>query len=62
MTIMGYNKHELSTKNMLYSLKKKIVILHPCLLTTATFFCPKVAIAERFDFGFVTVTYSSSHS
>ena len=38
---MGYNKHELSTINMLYSLKN-IVILPPNLPITASFFCPHV--------------------
>ena len=43
---MGDSKHELSTINMLYSLKK-MVILHPLplhnghLSTTATFLCPQ---------------------
>ena len=41
---MGYSKHELSSINMLYSLKK-IVIFHPYLLSSV----PKVAIVERFD-------------
>ena len=51
---MGYSKHELSSTNMLYSLKK-IVILHPNLPITATSplrllsSVPKVAIVERFD-------------
>ena len=35
---MGYSKHELGPINMLYFLKK-IIILHPYLPTTATFFC-----------------------
>ena len=42
--IKGYSKHELSSINMLYSLKK-IVIFHPYLLSSV----PKVAIVERFD-------------
>ena len=43
ITNKGYSKHELSTINMLYSLKK-LVILRPSLPITATFlsfFCPQ---------------------
>ena len=47
--IMGYSKHELSTKkNMLYSLKNCHITpqlpYNGHLYTTATFFCPKVAV------------------
>ena len=51
---MGDSDHELSTVNMLYSLKK-IVILLPYLPITATSLqwslssVPKVAVLERFD-------------
>ena len=54
---MGYSKHKLSTKNMLYLLKKNFVILHPYLPITAS--SPQrplssilmVAVVERFSFG-----------
>ena len=51
---MGYSKHELGAIEMLYFLKK-IVILHPYLTTTATFFCPqggrcgKIRLYTRFQ-------------
>ena len=51
---MGYSKHELGPINMLHFLKK-IVILHPYLLTKATFFCPqggrcgKIRLYTRFQ-------------
>ena len=51
---MGDSDHELSTVNMLYSLKK-IVILLPYLPITATSLqwslssVPKVAVLDRFD-------------
>lgn len=37
---MEYSKHEFSLINMLYSLKK-FIILHPYLSTMATFFRPQ---------------------
>jgi len=37
---MEYSKHEFSLINMLYSVKK-FIILHPYLSTMATFFCPQ---------------------
>ena len=52
--VMRNSKHELSTINMLYSLKQ-IVILHSSLSITATSpqrplsSVPKVAVVERFD-------------
>ena len=54
ITLIGDSKHKFSTINMLYSLKK-IVILHPYLPITATSpqrplsSVPKVAVVERFD-------------
>ena len=54
ITIMEFSKHEISTINMLYSLKKS-AILHPYLLITATFpqrllsSFPKGAVVEMFD-------------
>ena len=51
---MEFSKHEISTINMLYSLKKS-AILHPYLLITATFpqrllsSFPKGAVVEMFD-------------
>ena len=51
---MGYSKHELSTIDMSYSLKKS-VILHPYLPVTASSpqrplsFVPKATVLERFD-------------
>ena len=51
ITIMGYSKHELSTRSMLYS-QKKIVILHLYLPIMATSSLrplssvPKMAIVE----------------
>ena len=46
ITIVGYSQHELSTINMLYSLRKDchITPLPPNghLSTTTTFFCPQV--------------------
>ena len=53
---MGYNKHELSTINMLYSLKT-ICYITPLLPMTATSpqrplsSVPKVVIVERVDCG-----------
>ena len=52
--IMGYSKHEYSTRNMLYSLNN-LFILHPYLPISATSpqwllsSVPKVAFMERFD-------------
>ena len=54
ITIMEFSKYEISTINMLYSLKKS-AILHPYLLITATFpqrllsSFPKGAVVEMFD-------------
>ena len=54
ITIMEFSKHEISTINMLYSLKKS-AILHPYLLITVTFpqrllsSFPKGAVVEMFD-------------
>ena len=54
ITIMGYSKHELSTINMLHSLKK-IVIPHLYLPLTATSpqrtlsSVPKVSVVKRLD-------------
>ena len=54
ITIMEFSKHEISTINMLYSLKKS-AILHPYLLITAIFpqrllsSFPKGAVVEMFD-------------
>ena len=53
ITIMGYFKYELSTINMLYSLKNQ-VILHPYRPITATFFCPQGGL-----FGEVRLQYLS---
>ena len=53
-TILGNSDHELSTINMLYSLKKFVILL-PYLPITATSLqwslssVPKVAVLERFD-------------
>ena len=54
ITIMEFSKYEISTINMLYSLKKS-AILHPYLLIMATFpqrllsSFPKGAVVEMFD-------------
>ena len=51
----AYNKHELSTIDMLSVSQKKIIILHPYLPSTATSpqrplsFVHRVAVVERFD-------------
>ena len=54
IAIMGYGKHELSTINMLYSLKK-IVVTSP----SASYFCPRGGrCVERFDCIFISGVYS----
>ena len=58
---MGYSKHQLSTINMLYLLKKNFVILHPYLpITVSSLQRPlssilKVAVVERFSSGRINV-------
>ena len=52
ITIMGYSKHELSTINMLHSLKKNchttpLPPINGHLSTTDTFFCPQGVRCEE---------------
>ena len=63
--IMGHSKHKLSRKNMLYSLKKfsydtpSLPHNSSHLSTMAAFFCPKVAIVERFN---STLNFLENHA